>query len=147
MNSQSSFYQYVYYNLPQVLTGKLTTGGKFPLLENKETTLVIQWRVRNKGNNLQNNKVEGILGKNVSWTGKFYPRGSKFSYNRKTKKVTLTLGNVSYNYSKDFAFQVKITPKKLPEDLITESKFSGKDSWTGQVFENLSQNLTTDSVE
>lgn len=147
ISSQSSFYQYAYYHLPASLRGKVTTGGNFPIAENKETTLIIHWKAKNRGNNLQNAKITGTLGENVTWTGKVYAPGAKFFYDKKTKRVTLILGNMSYNYSKDFAFQIKIKPKKLPQDLITGSKFSGKDSWTGQTFENLSPSLSTDSIE
>lgn len=147
IGSQTSFYQYVYYHLPEELKGKILTGGKFPLEKDKETTLVVYWQIKNKGNNLSETKITGTLGKNVSWIGQVYPVGSNFTYEKETKKITLNIGSISYNYSKFFAFKVKIKPQNLPEDIITGVKFSGKDAWTGQSFEILSPNLNTDSVD
>lgn len=147
IGSQSSFYQYGYFNLPEELKDKIKTSGKFPIEKGKETVLVVYWQIKNRGNNLENVKVIGTLGKNVDWIGEVYPSGSNFSYDKNTKKVTLNLGSVSYNYSKFFAFKVKIKPQNLPEDIVLNVKLSGKDSWTGQNFEVLSPNLITDAVD
>jgi len=147
IGSQSSFYQYAYYNLPEELKGKIVSGGKFPIEKDKETTLVINWQIKNKGNNLENVKITANLGPNVDFIGESYPAGLDISYDKNTKKITFNIGSVNYNYSKSFAFKVKIKPQNLPEDLILNSKLSGKDSWTGQTFEILSPNLNTDSVD
>lgn len=145
--SKTSFYQYSYYNLPVELQGKITAGGQFPLSKDKETIVVVRWRVTNRGNNLQNAKITGTLSGISTWTGVIYPSNAGFSFDNNTKTVTLNLGNVSYNFNQDYAFQVKVKPTEIPQDIITGSKFSAKDVWTGQGFEMLSPNLNTSSVE
>lgn len=147
ISSQSSFYQYAYYNLPKELKGKIKTGGTFPIKENKETTLAIYLKAKNKGNRVENAKITAVLPSNVTWTGKFYPASSKFSYNKNTRTVTLNLGSISYNFLEHYAFQVKIKPDNIPQDLILNSKLSGRDSWTRQSFEVLAPNLSTESIE
>lgn len=147
ISSQSSFYQYAYYHLPKALKGQIKTGGSFPLKENKETTLVIYWKPKNKGNRIENSKITAILPSNVKWTGKFYPANSNFSYNKSKRVVTLNLGDISYNFSKSYAFQLKVKSPDLPQDLISNSKFFGRDNWTRQSFEVLAPNLSTESVD
>ncbi len=145
--SKTYLNQYIYYNLPQELQGKILGGsGVFPPAQNQETILVVYWRVINKGNNLQDTKITGVLSPIANWTGVVYPSGSAFSFDPTSRTVTLNIGNASYNFYQDYAFQIRIKPTETPQDIITNSKLSSKDVWTGQNFEMLAPNLNTSSV-
>jgi uncharacterized repeat protein (TIGR01451 family) len=147
IGSNSSLNQHAYFNLPGSLIGKIKTSGKFPLAQNKETVLVGYWELENRGNQLKNAKITFNLPENVTWTGNVYPKNALFVFDKTTKKVRLDIGNISYNFSKKYAFQIKIKPSVLPQDLILNTKLSAIDVWTGQSFEVMSPNLATDSVQ
>lgn len=169
ISSKTSFTEDIYYNLPNELSEEFENTGSFPLkeeaifttttagesettigegseIDSNETTLVIVWKIENYGNKLEDLKVEGLLGENVEWLSEIYPDDADFNFDGGGKKVALNIHSFSGFLSKTYAFQVKISPKELPERIIGDVKLTGKDSWTGESFETTLSSLDSDFI-
>lgn len=148
VSSEVSFSENIYYNLPDTLQGNFDILGPYPMAQDQESTLVIAFKLENLGNNLKEAKVETLLPSWVSFDNKVYPENTLVNFDPSSRKLVLDIGNLySSTPSQVFAIQIKIRPATIPEVILNQVKFTGKDSWTDRVFEITLPSKSTDSIQ
>lgn len=146
--SKTSFKEEIYYNLPQNLGDKLYPNiGPFPLEENKETSLVLFWKIENKGNNLEEAKIETELFEEVEALEEKFPQDSKFVFDKEKKELTLNIGNIGWNFDQFFAIKLKMIPSSLPQKITSGSTFKAKDSFTQKEIEITLSQASTENIK
>ncbi|EKE10939.1 MAG: hypothetical protein ACD_15C00172G0001 [uncultured bacterium] len=127
-------------------------SGPIPPVVGKETTYSIRLKAGNVSNDVTNAKIEIVLPTGVTATGKLYPGNSPVSYNERANVVTWDLGTIRSSEGilspfREVTFQIKVNPSPnqvgKSMDIIKESVFSAKDSFTGQnlVIKSGSKNI------
>lgn len=119
----------------------ISNSGPIPPRADQETTYTISWTLTNTVNDVSGVTVSTVLPVYASWKGEVSPSNESISYDPNTRRVTWSVGNVSFGtgfiYSpKQVYFKVGITPSvnqvgSSPE-IIGASSVSGVDSYTGQ---------------
>lgn len=112
----------------------------------KENNLVIAFKIENYGNKLTDVKISGTLPENVYFADKFFPSNADIQFNKDKKELVLNIGNIPANFKKEYFVQLKITPTSVPDTIHNSFKLTGKDSWTGKIFEITIPSQTTDSL-
>ncbi len=132
--------------------GPFANTGPIPPRAGQTTTYTIIWRVTNTSNRVTGAEVRTTLPAWITWKGAVAPAGVNVSYIDSSREVVWKIGAVDRGAglsgtSKEAAFQVSFTPSSsqigsMPQ-LITESKFSGQDSYTGVQLKAVRNYLST----
>lgn len=136
-----------YYTDPNI-----PNSGPIPPKVGEETTYVIHWFVSSVSNDLENAKVEASLSPGTQMTGAVFPDGVQINYNERTNLISWNIGNISagtgvLSSPKEVSFQIKIKPSPdqvgQEVNLMSESKLTVKDSFTGEDLKKSADKKTT----
>jgi hypothetical protein len=137
-----------FYNDP--VTG---SSGIIPPQVGKETNYMIYWFVSSVSNDVSDARVETILPAGVTLTEKKYPEDARLNYNKRTNEVSWEIGNLSagtgtLSSPKGVSFQIKFIPSPnqggmVSADIVGESTFSAKDTFTGENLSTIFEKKTT----
>lgn len=131
----------------------ILTSGPIPPRVGSETVYTILWEVRNFTNDIDGVQVVGILPPNVTWKNVFSPKDSRVVFDSATSEVRWNVGKVPAGTGINspaltMAFQVSVTPSQVDRGktmtLVTESQFSGKDSFVKEDLQEKIGNINTD---
>lgn len=132
--------------------GPFTNTGPIPPKAGQTTTYTIIWRVTNTSNRVSGAEVRTTLPSWITWKGQVVPSNANITYISSSREVVWKIGAVAPGAgldgtSKEAAFQVSFTPSSsqvgsIPQ-LITESKFSGQDTFTGVQLKAVRNFLST----
>jgi hypothetical protein len=108
--------------------------------------------VTNTSNRVSGAEVRTTLPSWITWKGQVVPSNANITYISSSREVVWKIGAVAPGAgldgtSKEAAFQVSFTPSSsqvgsIPQ-LITESKFSGQDTFTGVQLKAVRNFLST----
>jgi len=127
----------------------LSTSGPIPPIANQATTYAIVWNVRNQGSTIADGSLSAVLPSYVSYTGVSTGTGS-FSYDKGSRTVSWSIGDLAQNSSASGAFQISITPstsqKGSAPTLVGTASFSGYDRFAGVQVKASASPVTTETV-
>lgn len=119
---------------------QIENSGPMPPKVGQKTTYNIIWQLTNTSNDIDNARIEASLPPSAAWESRISPANANISYEKSTGKIIWNIGKIPAGTgfvmpALQVAFQVSITPgfadlgKAI--DLLSESIFSGTDSFTG----------------
>jgi uncharacterized repeat protein (TIGR01451 family) len=127
-------------------------SGPISPIAGETTTYTIIWQVKNYYNEVKNVKVKTTLPEYVHLTGKIFPEDSRLTYDSQSREIVWEVGDLKVgqgvlNIPPNVAFQVSFSPTisqigQSPE-IVTQSKISGEDSWTGDTIEQTAFGVNT----
>lgn len=131
--------------------GPLSNNGPIPPRADQVTTYTIVWTVTNTSNNITGAKVTASLPPYVSWTDAISPSDAQITYNPTGGTITWNVGsvprNTDANGGKQVAFQVSLRPSinqiGTTPALVTNTRITGVDAFTGVTIENSAASLST----
>jgi hypothetical protein len=116
-------------------------SGPIPPVVGQETTYSIRLKAGNVSNDVTDAKIELVLPTGTVATGKIYPANAPITYNERTNRVVWNIGTIKAGEGiltpfQETMFQLKIkpSPDQVGEmvDILKETVFSAKDSFTGE---------------
>jgi hypothetical protein len=126
--------------------GPLDNTGPIPPLADRATTYTIVWNARNAGSAVAGGTVSATLPSYVSYTG---VTTGGFSYDKGSRVVTWSTGDLAQGASAQGAFQVSLTPstsqKGSAPTLAGVATFSGYDRFAGVKVSATAGAVTTDT--
>jgi len=132
--------------------GPFTNSGPFPPKAGQTTTYTILWRLSNTSNRVTGAEVRTTLPSWVKWKGAISPTNANITFVEASREVIWKIGAVEQGAgrngsTKEGGFQISFTPSSSQvgstPQLITESKLSGQDSFTGVQIKSTRNYLTT----
>ncbi len=122
----------------------LQNSGPLPPRVGEETTYTVLWEIRNFTNNIRDVEIAATIPPNVEWKGTVYPKDADIAFDASSGKVRWKIRNIEGGSGVIApvilgAFRVGVLPgeadlgKSLT--LVTESKLTGKDTFTGETVE------------
>lgn len=133
--------------------GPFENTGPIPPMPEQRSTYTILVSLSNSYNNVKDAVYTAVLPPYVEWLGETYPNNTGVSYNRDTRTVSWTIGDIApgtgYSSSaKEFAYQVAFLPSvsqlgRSP-NIINSQRISGKDNFTGTIIQTNGEALTTE---
>ncbi len=131
--------------------GSLSNTGPIPPRADQVTTYTIVWTVTNTSNNITGAKVTASLPPYVSWTDAISPSDAQITYNSTGGTITWNVGSVPRNTDasggKQVSFQVSLRPSinqvGTTPSLVTNTKITGVDAFTGVTIQNTAPSLST----
>lgn len=134
----------------------IANSGPIPPRIGQKTTYNIVWQISNNINDIDSGRVEAQLPAHVAWEGERFPQNADLSYDSATGKVVWNIGRIPAGTGYimpllQAAFKISIMPGFADAGrtlgLISESVFSGKDSFTAAQIEDRAENKTIDLSE
>lgn len=131
-------------------TGEQFGYGPYPLEADNITALMILWQIKDFTNDLTNVTIQTTLPGQVEWTGlSSVTSGSDIAYNAATRTVTWHTSMVpSFSNPQGATFEIRIRPNSdqigQHINLTNETRFSGRDNFTGSVLTRLLGALRVD---
>ena len=130
-------------------SGAFTNSGPIPPHSDKATTYTIIWNAQNLGSAVAGGTVTATLPSYVSYTEKTTGSGS-FSYNKTSRAVSWSTGDLAQGGKAQGSFQVSLTPstsqKGSTPTLIGTATFSGYDRFAGVNVSATANPVTTDTT-
>ncbi|HYC83235.1 MAG TPA: hypothetical protein VEB60_01655 [Candidatus Paceibacterota bacterium] len=132
--------------------GPIANTGPLPPVVDAMTKYTVMWSVTNSSNDLKAATVKATLPLYVEWTGVVSPAGERVVYNPRTREVVWDLGDVAAGTGiggreRSAAFQVSFVPSLsqvgVVPVLVSDSVFSGTDTFTGAVLSAKKINMDT----
>ncbi len=131
----------------------ISNNGPIPPKIGQKTTYTIKWQLVNRGNDLNQVKVEASLPPHVQWQNKISPSDANLNYDSQSGKLVWRVGDLPAGTGivlpvKQTAFQVAITPGiaylgHLVE-LIGQSKLAAQDDFVGLELTGIDSAIDTD---
>lgn len=108
------------------------------------TTYTITWQVKNYYSDATDAKVTAVLPQGIELTGKIFPENetSKFVFDPNSRNIVWSVGDLIrgaglLEVGPNISFQIAFTPtasqRGQSPDIITETKITAEDSWTGKT--------------
>jgi uncharacterized repeat protein (TIGR01451 family) len=116
-------------------------SGPIPPAVGQETTYTIHLKAGNVSNDVTDAKVEIVLPTGVVATGKIFPTDAPVTYDERANRVVWSIGTIKAGEGilsplreADFQLKVKPSPDQVGQsiDILKETVFSAKDSFTGE---------------
>lgn len=132
--------------------GPFQNSGPLPPSPGQPTSYTIVWSIANTINKVTNAKVRTVLPLYVDWADNISPAGQSVTFNSATREVVWDIGNIDSGVGtssspRQLNFQVKINPSGSQSgttpNLIMETVFTGKDSFTGVEINKSASPVTT----
>ena len=123
-------------------------SGPIPPEAGETTTYTVIWQVKNYYNPIKNVKVKAILPKEVRPTGEIFPEDLLLTFDSKSREMVWEIGDMPAGtgiLTEEIAcaFQIALTPiqKGEPALLVGQARILGRDEWTGEILESVSEEL------
>ncbi len=122
-------------------TSPIPNAGPLPPKVGEKTSYVVVWELRNLSNEVENAEVKTSLPPNVRWEEVVSPQDAEVRFDPASGEVRWRIGKVEAGTgvltpARRAAFQVAIIPSEIDVGkspaLTTESRFSGRDTFTGE---------------
>lgn len=127
--------------------------GPYPPRAWDVTALRVFWQVEDFTNDLSNVTISATLPSQVEWTGhSAVTEGGAMTYDPTTRRVTWHTGSISsFSHAQGASFEVRILPNSdqvgKSINIINDTVFTARDSFTGVVLSRLVGALRTPPVE
>lgn len=127
--------------------------GPYPPRAWDVTALRVFWQVEDFTNDLSNVTMSATLPSQVEWTGhSAVTEGGAMTYDPTTRRVTWHTGSIpSFSHAQGASFEVRILPNSdqvgKSVNIINDTAFTARDSFTGVVLSRLVGALRTPPVE
>lgn len=134
----------------------IENSGPMPPKIGQKTTYNIIWQLTNTSNDIDNARIEASLPPSAAWEGRVGPANANITYEKSSGKIVWNIGKIPAGTgfvmpALQVAFQVSVIPgfadlgKAI--DLISESVFTGTDSFTGGYLSKKTDKKTTYLLE
>jgi hypothetical protein len=127
----------------------LSAGGPIPPRADQATTYTIVWNTQDEGSAVAGGTVSTVLPSYVSYTGLTAGTGS-FLYDKGSRTVSWSTGNLAQGAGTYGAFQVSLTPSTSQTGtapiLTGTASFSGYDRFAGVRVSATAVPVTTETV-
>lgn len=133
--------------------GPFTNTGPLPPRAEQETTYTVIWSAVNTSNAVTNAKVRAVLPVYMEWARMVSPATEKVTYNQLTHEIVWDIGNLAAGTGigekppREVAFQVIFTPSisqvGTSPNILSQTTFTGTDSFTGTTITQSGQDITT----
>lgn len=144
--------RYVYSQKGYYYNSFIGNTGPLPPRVGQETTYTIVWSVVNTVNDIDKVVARATIPSYVVWKKNTVPPDPTLTFNETTRELTwapgiITAGTGSLRPPREVAFQIGFTPS-LPHvgttpELVSESTFDARDTFTGVVFASQKANALT----
>tara|TARA_Y100000310_G_C20703029_1_gene831855 strand:- start:2123 stop:4051 length:1929 start_codon:yes stop_codon:yes gene_type:complete len=133
-------------------TGPFTNSGPLPPKVDNSTTYTIDWTIFNSSNRISNASVVASLPIYVTWLNTTSPSTEDIVFNESTGEIVWDVGDIPVGVNvtipvRKVSFQVGLTPSisqiNLTPVIISESRFTGKDTFTGAIVDTTSPPVNT----
>jgi len=133
-------------------SGPLKNSGPIPPQAEKTTTYTIMWTITNSSNNILQARAEAVLPIYVNWLGFISPASEDIKYDKITRKIVWNIGSVNKGVgltgnTKEVAFQIALLPSVTQIgsalQLLSETKLTGQDVFTGARLERQTNSVST----
>ncbi|MBI2056593.1 MAG: hypothetical protein HYT37_04450 [Candidatus Sungbacteria bacterium] len=134
----------------------IPNNGPLPPKVGSKTTYTIAWEVKDFTNTVENAEIRATLPPNIKWENKISPSDARITFDPASSDVrwrigTLKAGTGILTPTMVGAFQVSLTPAEADVGdslvLVSESKFTGTDSFTESTVEEKMSRFTTELRE
>jgi len=144
VSSRVEFAQKGYFN-----GGPFNNYGPQPPSVGSSTSYTVHWSVRNHHNDLGDTKIRATLAEGVRLATEIIPEQEKIFFDPNSREVVWDIGYLparGENF-REVHFQVVFDPKSHQKesivDIVSEAKFSARDSWTNSNINFTSRAINT----
>lgn len=131
----------------------IPNSGPLPPKVGSKTTYTVVWEAKNFTNTVENAEVRASLPPNVKWENKISPGDTRITFDPASGEVRWRIGQLKAGTgiltpTLVGAFQVSLIPSEADVGdspvLVSESKFTGTDGFTGKQIEEKISRFTTE---
>ncbi len=117
--------------------GPFDNYGPQPPSVGASTSYTVRWQVSNRHNDLEDAKVRSVLAPGVRLSGEVSPEDKSVSFDPASREVVWNIGDISAGSGSEVYFQIVFDPMtdQIGDsvELVSEARFSAKDTWTGST--------------
>ncbi len=132
--------------------GPFTNYGAHPPVIGLPTSYTIHWQVENHQNQIRDGKVRAILTPGVRLSGNVLPQEARISFDPESQEVVWDIGEIPIGTGLtepilevffQVIFDLPIGQGGIITDLISSTRLTGLDAWTGEIVSATSEKVDT----
>lgn len=133
-------------------TGPFASSGPMPPRVNQETTYTVIWTITNTTNSIENAVVRATLPSYIRFVDNIFPEAEGVVFDSSRGEIAWDAGRVAQASGgtlarREVAFQIVLTPSisqlSATPVILSESRLTGTDSFTGAVLASSARELNT----